>query len=121
MNYDQPIYQTITLAAAAVDTDATLMQIVGPAGKTGRLESISSVVLNAVTVAASLIEIGDGTTVTKYGSLSIPISSANAVANAATISTSDSNLIAADSRVVISADGGATAGDADVTVTFAWF
>lgn len=121
MSYDNPIYQTITLPAAAVDANATLTQIVGPRGLKGRLVSIGSVVLNALTDAASLVEIGDGTSVVKYGSLSIPVSSANAVANNATISTSDSNLIAANSRVVISADGGATAGDADLTVTFAWF
>ena len=119
--YDNPIYQTYTLAASAIDTAGTKLSVVGPAGTKGRLVSIGSVVVNDVTVAASTVNVGITGTLAKYGTLSVPISSAAAVANAATISTSDSNEMPADTAVLISAGGEATAGDADLTVTIAWY
>ncbi len=120
--YDQPLVMTYQVDAAAVDTlSANLLSIAGPEGMQGRLESIVAVNTTEVTVAASAVEIGDGSTTDLFGSLSIPASAVNAVANTAVISTVDAALIPADSRVVISTDGGATAGDANLFVTIAWF
>lgn len=122
ITYDQPLRMTYQIAAAAIDTlSANLLSIAGPKGLQGRLEAVVAVNTTAVTAAASAVEIGDGTTTDLYGSLSVPISSANVVANTAVVSTLDETLIPADSRVVISTDGGATAGDANLFVTIAWF
>ncbi len=71
--YDDPLRMTYTVAAAAIDTlSADLLSVAGPADMQGRLESIAAVNTNAVTGAASAIEIGDGTTTDEYGSLSSP-------------------------------------------------
>ena len=122
ITYDQPLRMTYTILAAAIDTlSANLQSVAGPKGLQGRLESIVAVNTAGVTVAASAIEIGDGTTTDLYGSLSVPVSAVNLVANTTVVSTIDGALIPADSRVVISTDGGATAGDANLFVTIAWF
>lgn len=122
ITYDQPLRMTYQIDAAAVDTlSANLLSVAGPEGLQGRLESIVAVNTTGVTGAASAVEIGDGTTTDLFGSLEVPISSADAVANTTVVSTLDETLIPADSRVVISTDGAATAGDANIFVTIAWF
>lgn len=124
--YDNPVHITYTLAAAAVDASATLLSVQGPFGLQGKLVAVGAVVTTAVTVAATEIEIGDGTDKDKFGSLTIAIASSGVGFNNATLSTNTltqdaGTLIAANEKVVISTTGAATAGDADVTVTIAWF
>lgn len=121
MAYDIPIHMTYTLPASAVDTAGTKLSVVGPLGLKGRLVSIGAVVTTATTVAASVIRVGTAGTADLYGSLTIPVGAAATVANSATISTTDSNQIAENTAVLISSDGGSTAGDADLTVTIAWY
>ena len=126
MNYDEPIHSTYTLAAATISSAATLLTIIGPVGKQGHLIGLGSVVTTGVTDAAALIEIGDGTTDDKYGLLSIPVSSAGAALNSATLSTNtltqnSANLIAANTKVLVKTDGGATVGASDLFVMIDWF
>ena len=119
--YDNPIHITYSLRAASVIADANLLDVVGPPGKKGRLVSIATVVTTGVTVAASTVVVGTDATNALYGSLAIPVSAADAVANNATISTSDSNEMPADTRFVIGSGGGATAGAVNLDVTVAWY
>ena len=113
--YDEPLLMTYQIAAAPVDAlSANLLSVAGPEGMQGRLESIVAVNTTEVTTTPSAIEIGDGTTTDLFGSLSIPASAINAVTNETVVSTIDEALIPANSRVVISTDGGAAAGDAPV-------
>jgi len=119
--YDEPIYVTYSIRAGSVASAAALLSVAGPENAIGRVVSISSVVTTGVTAAATDIVVGDGTTTDLYATLPIPISSANAVANAATIANTDANPIVANSRVVIGSGGAATAGAVNADVTIAWF
>ena len=121
MNYDNPMYITYNLRAASVIADANLLDIAGPEGKVGRVVAVATVVTTGVTVAASTVVVGTDASNNAYASLAIPISSADAVANNATLSNTDANPIPANSRVVIGSGGGATAGAVNLDVTIAWF
>ena len=127
-NYDAPIHSTYTLKAATVSAAATLLSVVGPAGKQGHLVGMSAVVTTSTTVAATALSVGITGTLGKYGSLSVPIATAgpaaayNAMTSLTTGATNGSAvLIAADTAILLSSDGGSTAGAADITVTIAWF
>ena len=121
MNYDEPLHITYQLTAASVTSNASLLKVSGPKGLVGRVASISTVVTTGVTVAASLVEVGTVADEDAYATASIPISSADAVANTVVDNVTDGNEIPADSVVRIGTDGGATAGAANIFVTIAWF
>ena len=121
MSYDNPIYITYSLRAASVIADADLLDVAGPLGKLGRVVAIATVVTTGVTVAASTVVVGTDASNALYASLAIPISAADAVANSPTLSNTDANPIAANSRVVIGSGGGATAGAVNLDVTIAWY
>ena len=121
MSYDSPITATYTLAAATLSTAADLLSVMGPSGYTGRLESIGAVITTATTVAATELRVGTSTDADDWGTLSVPVATAGNGYNSATINTSDSNLITADTPLIIATDGGCTAGAADITVTVSWF
>jgi len=122
MSYSEKyISSTYRFPAASIASSATLGTIVGPRGKTGRLMGIGSVVTTNVTAAPSSVNVGVSGTLAKYGTLSVPVSSAGAVANNATIKPVDANLIPANSAVLVSTGGEATAGAADLLVYIDWF
>lgn len=125
-SYDNPVTSTYTALAVDIASGGTLLSVQGPLGKQGRLVGIGAVVTTDTTVASTLVRIGDGSDTDKFGLLSVPVASAGAGFNNATISTNTltqnaSTLIAANEKVVISSNGGSTAGAADITVTIAWF
>jgi len=121
MTYATPIYTTHNVNAATLSTAAELIQLAGPYGKKGRVVGVSCVVTTAVTVAANSINVGSTSDADAYATLSVPISSPDAVANNPTILTDDDNLIPANGAVVVSTGGEATAGAGSVTVVIAWF
>jgi len=123
MAYHNPVYTTHTLSAQSIVTAGTLLSVVGPKGKQGRLVGIGAVVTTSTTGAATELRVGSATTADKYGTLSVPVATAGADAayNDATINDVDSNLMPADTAVLIATDGGCTAGAADISVTIAWF
>lgn len=121
MAYHDPVYATYQLDAAALTSAATLLKVAGPAGKVGRLVGITSVVTTGVTVAAASVTVGSATDADAYGTLTVPISSADAVSNDPTLTAVDDNLIPADSLVAIATGGEATAGNANLAVHIAWF
>ncbi|WP_299312317.1 hypothetical protein [uncultured Halomonas sp.] len=121
MAYHDPIHATYTLAAADLTSTGTLLSVVGPAGKRGRLVGITGVVTTGVTVAASTVTVGTAGDGDAYGTLTVPIASAGAVANDPTVTAVDDNLMPADTAVVIATGGEATAGAADLAVHIAWY
>lgn len=122
ITYDQPLRQTYTLLASAVATSGTKLTVMGPAGRKGRLAAMGAVVTTATTATVSIISVGITGTLGKFGSLTIPVGAAVVTtANAMVDLTTDANLIPADTPVLISSNGGSTAGAADLTVTIDWF
>lgn len=121
--YNQPVTSTYTLKAATISAAATLLTVIGPRGHKGRLVGIGAVVTTSTTVAASTLTVGTAADGDKFGTLSVPVATAGPAAayNDATISSIDTNLMAADTAVVIASAGGSTAGAADITVTIDWF
>lgn len=119
MSYDQGIHATYRFPAAAVDTDAAIGTIVGPAGKKGRLLDVASIVTVEVTVASSAINVGNADNDARYGVHTQPIGAAGVTTNG--ITRGSSEYIPADTDVVVSSDGGATAGDSDIVVHIVWF
>ena len=118
--YDQPTLITYQLNAATLSAAAELATFVGPAGKTGRVVSISALVTTGVTVAPSVVTVEDLANTIVAGSLSVPVGAADSFANAAVQSTDDT-LLPADTAFTIDVDGGATAGAANLVVAIAWF
>lgn len=121
ITYDQPLRITYLLLAVSLSSAADLLKIAGPAGREGRVQSISTVLTTGVTTNPSDIDVGDGSTGDKYASLVVPVSATDSIANDPTILTGDDVPIPADSLVVISTDGAAAAGAANVVVVIDWF
>ena len=125
MSYSDPITCTYRFPAVSVTSAAALGRLIGPKGKTGRIVDIGYVVTTGVTVAASSLTVGTEADGDAYATLAVPIASANAVGNGATLITSGTTgekvLLPADSVVVVGSAGGATAGAVDAIVTIDWF
>lgn len=119
MAYDAPIYGTYRFPAAAVDTDAIIGRIAGPAGKVGRVVSVTSVVTVEVTGAAAVVSVGNADNDGRYATHSVPVGAAGTITRDFTKGATDE--IPADTAVVVSSNGAATAGDGDVTVIVEWF
>tara|TARA_R110000765_G_scaffold195825_7_gene301305 strand:+ start:6975 stop:7340 length:366 start_codon:yes stop_codon:yes gene_type:complete len=121
MAYHDPIYTTHTLKAQSIATAATMLSVVGPRGKVGRLESVSAVVTTGTTDAATELRVGTAADADKFGTLSVPVATAGNGYNNATIANIDTNPMPANDVVLIATDGGCTAGAADISVTIAWY
>lgn len=119
MSYSNPDVANYRFPAATLTSAAVVGRILGPAGKSGRLVGISTIVTTGVTVAAASVELGVAADTDKYGSASVPVSSANAGVNTVTAGTE--HVIPADTVLDVYTDGGATAGAADINVTIAWY
>jgi len=120
-NYDSGLEVTYRFAAAAVDTAAVIGRFIGPAGKTGRIESITSVVTVDVTVAASVNTLDTVAGLTTPIAHSIPISSAGAGKSETQAVINAASRLPADTVVVLTSGGEATAGDADIVVVVSWY
>lgn len=119
MSYSNPTTCTYRFPAISVVSAATLGRIVGPAGKTGRIVDVGYVVTTGVTVAASNLIVGSATDTDAYATIAVPISSATATDNGATMGVTDT--IPADTAVLVGSAGGATAGAVDALVVIDWF
>ena len=104
---------------AAVDTAGTYLNFTGPPGKTGRLVDVSVGVTVDVTVAAANLTIGSIADPNSHADVVIPISSAGATGRTLTRGVDD--IIPADTLIKVIGDGGATAGDASITVHVVWY
>lgn len=119
MSYDNPIRITTEVLASAISTNGVKRKIAGPAGLTGRIESVVALVTTATTADATIISVGTSGDPDAYTTLSVPILSADGIANVTVGGVTDA--IPADSIVEISSDGGSTAGAADIVVVTAWY
>jgi hypothetical protein len=118
MSYSNPISSVYRFPAQSVIAAAELARIVGPKGLTGRLVSVATVVTTGVTVASSSVIVGSAGDADAYGSLTVPVSAANALNN--TMSRGVTDFIPADTAVVVGSGGGATAGACDILVHIDW-
>lgn len=119
--YDSPVRMTYSALAAAVDTAGTVLIMSGPKGMKGRVESITFVATVATTVAATILSVGSISDTDKYATNTVPVSAIGAVSNTTTILHTDTNLIPENEAVALASDGGATAGDGNISVVIAWF
>ena len=119
MSYDNPINITSKLLAETISSSGVKRKITGPAGLTGRVESITALVTTGTTDAATIISVGTSGDADAFASVSVPVLSADGIAS--TLISGVTALIPADSVVEISSDGGCTAGAANLEVTIAWF
>ena len=93
--------------------------IKGPAGMEGRLIGISSVITIDTTVAVTLIEVGTQADADAYGEHTVPIGVAEI--SQSVMARQAVKRIPADSLVTVAGNGGATAGDGDLTVYIEWY
>jgi hypothetical protein len=121
MAYDNPTTCTYHVEAATISAAATLLRLVGPKGKQGRLVDIGFVTTTATTSAASQLRVGTVADPDAYGILSVPVQAAAAVTNGATSYTTISNLIPANTYVALASDGGSVAGAGTISLTIDWF
>ena len=118
--YDNAMVSNYVLDTATLSTAAELATYAGPAGKTGRVVSITCVVTTDTTVAATVVSVNTLDNATVCGSLSVPVAVADTIASASTNGT-DATLIPADTAFTIDTDGGCTAGAGTIEVLVAWF
>lgn len=118
--YDQGIRRTYEVAAADLSSAGTLLTFRGPAGLTGRIEDVTSVITTAVTVADSSLLIGSTgeNLITSVPFTGSAIGDAVAPTKAELVAGVD---IPADVDIDVDTDGGATAGAADIAVTVIWY
>ena len=120
MSYSNPTTACYTVRTAAVDTGATMDTIKGPSGMKGRVVDVSYVVAVEVTGTASVITVGlSGDTDAYVSSLSIPAGIVGVAGNGATMVAD--HEIPADTIVLVTSSGAATAGDADLFVIIDWY
>jgi len=121
MPYENATFITYQIPAGVLTSAATLGTLIGPAGKQGRLEGIETTVTTETTGAAASVDVGITGTLAKYGTASVPVSVVDSLTNVTTINDTDVNPLPADTEFLVSTDGGATLGAADLFVTIAWF
>jgi len=120
-NYDSGQEISYRFAAATLTAAAVVGRLIGPAGKIGRVTSLTSIVTTGVTVAAAVVDVDTVAGITTPVTLTVPISSANAGASATKAVVDASTELPADTVVQVSSDGGPTAGAADLVVTVTWY
>ena len=121
-SYDSPLYQTIVAKGnAAVSNAADIFQLASPEpGLTGRVVGISAVTTAATTGAAAELRIGTVADPGAYGALAVPATAVDtAIPFTRAVITAIEDL-PADTVILISGDGAATAGALDLAFTIAW-
>lgn len=127
MSYSNPQTAVYRFPAATLSSAGIIGRIIGPSGKQGRLIDIGCVVTTGVTVAANTIDVGLTADVDAFGTLTVPISAANAVSNGMVRTDTDGDGvyddvdIPADTVVEVSTNGECTAGAGDVLVMIDWY
>mgnify|MGYP003650011225 CR=1 FL=1 len=90
-NYDAPIYMTYTVLAGSLIAGADLQDVSGPEGLTGKVVAISGLLTTGVTVAASSIVVGDGSTADLYATVPAPVQAIDTVVNQGLVKINLSN------------------------------
>lgn len=124
---DRRVYR---FPAVAIDTAAVFGRFTGPLGKIGRVRGMEYIITTATTVAVSLITCGNNGA-TLPAAMTVAIAAANLggrmtaaqvkAAGADDVAGTNDVELTADAVVEVASDGGATAGDGDITVTVDWY
>lgn len=131
MSYSNGIQTTYFTLAAALDTSAVFgtypsLENAKGGGLTGRITGFAVYCTAELTTTDTLISIGDGTDPNAYGVITVPPTATAAVALVTfvdgpdTDSTNGLSRIPVDSKIVLTSNGGAAAGDGDVYLTIEW-
>jgi hypothetical protein len=123
MSYSDPIYQTIVAHAnASVSTAADIFQLVSPVpGKQGKVVGVSIVTTTATTDAASTVNIGTVADPDAYGVVDVPIKAVDLAVPVTKEQIEAILPLPADTVILVSGGGEATAGAIDLALTIAWF
>lgn len=121
MSYSSPMTCTYRFSAATLSSTDTVGRLIGPSGKSGRLEDVAVLVTTGVTVAATTVTVGTEADPDAYGVLTVPISSANAGSNGVVTTAATTDVLPADTVVAIAAGGECSAGAGDILVTISWY
>ena len=116
--YDNALRESYSVVGADVGAGGIELEVIGPKGKQGRVVNVSYVV-TTVLVGTADIDVGPNAAPTV--SLTIPTNAADGSGLAASTELDGQTLLAADTVLEISSDGGATSGVVDLTVTIDWF
>ena len=119
MSYSDGFTAAYSFPAATLSSATIIGRIYPPAGKSGRLLDVQTVVTTGVTDAANTVDVGSTGVVDAYGTHTTPISSANAGANGITRGVTDA--MPEDTVIEVSTNGECTAGAGDVVVWINWY
>lgn len=120
-NYDDALEISYTFTSDFVGGAAVDGRIIGPAGKTGRVRSITTVLTTGVTVAASSVEVDTAAGVAVPAALTVPIAAVNSGHSATKAAIEASSELPADTVVQVNNGGGSTAGVGETTVVIGWY
>ena len=109
------------LSASVLTSAVRLRTLIGPAGKVGRLKSITSEITTAVTALPSTVTVGTAGDPDSAGTLTVAVSSIDAVQNDVVLVTATTAVLAADTAFVIDTGGEATLGGANINVAITWY
>lgn len=113
--------RTYTFFAAALDTAAIFGRIQGPAGKVGRLVGMEWHVVAELTTNPSVVTFDHAAALTDLPTVSVAAAAINLGGAATRAELKAGAEFRADTIIECTSDGGAAAGDADVTVTIQWY
>lgn len=123
MSYSDPFSRMslVAHANAAVSTAADIFQFASPAGKKGRVIAASIVTTTATTDAAAEVLIGTVADPDTYATIAIPITAIDTAIQLTAAQLAAFVDLPADTVILVSGDGAATAGALDIILDIAWF
>ena len=119
--YDNPFVVTYSFPTETVSSDAAIANFQGPAGKKGYVQNISYEVTTGVTTAAATLNVGNTADAASNAACTVAVGAAATTGSSTDAQVRDSNVLAADTKVIVSSDGGSDAGAAIIFVTVGWF
>ena len=114
-------HRTYQFMAAALDTAAIFGRIQGPAGKVGRLIGVEWHVVAELTTNPTVVTFDHAVALTGLPTVSVAAAAINLGGAATEAELKAGAEFLADTIIECTSNGGAAAGDADVTVTIQWY
>lgn len=113
--------RTYQFMNAALDTAAIFGRIQGPAGRVGRLVGLEIHAVAALTTNPTIVTFDHAVALTGLPTVTFAALAINLGAAATLAELKAGAEFLADTIIECTSDGGAAAGDADVTVTIQWY
>jgi len=113
--------RTYQFMSAALDTGAIFGRLQGPAGKIGRITGVEWHVVAELTTNPTSVTFDTAAGLTTPVDVTVPATAINLGGSATAAELAAGDELPADTIVECTSDGGAAAGDADVTVTIQWY